>query len=270
MRTHTEINTGDQEPWSYGEEFERINRATIELRYALLPYLYGVMRQAAETGIPAMRPMILEHPRSGEAIWDQEQFYFGDHLLVAPVLWPGETTRRAWLPEGLWYDFWEGTAHSGGKWITLEAPLERIPIMGKAGGVVPMQPVVQYVGEKPADPLTLLVFSADSAISEYYEDDGLSFEYRKGVYAKRIVEQSSNSRMHTIRVSAQEGSYQPPRQRLEVKVMGIEERPKGVEAFVVGGDGRSLLQEWTYDQRTKSVSLLVREQPRAWEALIRR
>ncbi|MBI3586598.1 MAG: DUF4968 domain-containing protein [Ignavibacteriales bacterium] len=57
MRSHTVINSADQEPWSYGAKFEAINRKTIELRYQLLPYIYSTMYQASVTGIPAMRPL---------------------------------------------------------------------------------------------------------------------------------------------------------------------------------------------------------------------
>lgn len=270
MRTHTETGSAPQEPWSYGEAFERINRSTIELRYRLLPYIYTVMRQASETGLPAMRPMVLEHPGSSEAAWNQDQFYFGDHLLVAPVLWPSDTTRRIWLPEGRWFDFVDGKSYSGPSWVTLPAPIDRIPVLVKQGGVIPMQPVMQYVGQRGADPLTLLVCLADSSKAEYYEDDGLSFEYTKGVSALRTVEQVSSSTRHVIRFSAQQGSYRLARHGLELEIRGFEKRPSDVRAVVAADRNRSILQSWHFDELTRHLVVSVSEQMLAWELVITR
>ena len=270
MRTHTVAGSAPQEPWSYGEDFERINRSTIELRYRLLPYIYTVMHQASETGLPAMRPMILEHPHATEASWNQEQFYFGDHLLVAPVLWPGDTTRQLWLPEGRWFDFWERKVHSGPASVTLQAPIDRIPILVRAGGVIPLQPVMQFVGETPADPLTLLVCVGDSSIAHYYEDDGLSFDYTRGVSARRTVKQVSSATMHVIRVSAAQGSYRPARKGLELEIWGFEKRPLDVRAVTSGTGGRSILQNWRFDDLTRRLVVAVPEQPLSWEVVIER
>jgi alpha-glucosidase len=229
-----------------------------------------VMQQASETGLPAMRPMVLEHPRDAETAWMQDQFYFGDYLLVAPVLWPGDTTRQLWLPEGRWYDFWDGTTHLGPAWITVQAPIERIPIFVKAGGVVPMQPVMQYVGEKPADPLTLLVASADSAAAQQYEDDGLSFNYREGAFAKRTVSQRASAKMQTISVSAPQGSYRSGRSTVELTVLGVEQRPKEVRVFSEGDPGRPIKHTWSYAPQTKSLTVLVAEQTKGWNLVISR
>ncbi|MBE0556991.1 MAG: glycoside hydrolase family 31 protein, partial [Proteobacteria bacterium] len=259
---HTVTGSAPQEPWSFGEEFERINRATIELRYRLLPYIYGVMIQAAQTGIPAMRPMLLEHPNASGAVSLQDQFYFGDHVLVAPVLWPGDSARRIWVPEGRWCDFWEGTVHSGPAWITVPAPLERIPILVKEGGVIPMQPVMQYVGEKPADPLTLLVFPQDSAVAQLYEDDGISFEYQWGVFAVRTVSQRVGAREERISISAPSGSYRPARTKFVVKIVGVDRRPKAVRAVFDDDPSRSIEDGWTYDASTQSLTVTLSEEPR--------
>ena len=91
MRSHTELGTPDKEPWAFGPEFEAINRRTIELRYELLPYIYNVMQQASETGVPALRPLFLEYPGDEHAAGLDDEFLFGSDLLAAPVLWDGSS-----------------------------------------------------------------------------------------------------------------------------------------------------------------------------------
>ena len=114
MRTHTTFGTPDQEPWSYGTRHEAVNRRAIELRYELLPHIYQVMKEASETGLPALRPMFLEYPEDGETYGMQEQLMFGRDLLVAPVLREGATEREVYLPAGEWYDYWTGRPVGGG------------------------------------------------------------------------------------------------------------------------------------------------------------
>jgi alpha-glucosidase len=111
MRMHTELATPDKEPWSFGERYEAINKRAIELRYELLPYIYNVMQQAGETGVPALRPLILEFPNDAQVAATDDEFLFGSDLLVAPVLWEGTTNRRVYLPAGDWFDYWTGRHH---------------------------------------------------------------------------------------------------------------------------------------------------------------
>ncbi|MGH7867161.1 MAG: glycoside hydrolase family 31 protein, partial [Candidatus Dormibacteraceae bacterium] len=89
-RTHTSIGTRDQEPWSYGNRREDINRDSIDLRYRLLPYLYNAFYQSSQTGLPVMRALLLDYPNDPEAVSQENEFLFGDDLLVAPVVKDGE------------------------------------------------------------------------------------------------------------------------------------------------------------------------------------
>ncbi len=101
MRAHSVINEHNKEPWEYGDRWTAINRATIELRYRLLPYIYTVMEQASRTGSPAMRPVAFAAPHHGTR-WTREEYFFGDDLFVAPVLREAQTSRAVTLPEGTW------------------------------------------------------------------------------------------------------------------------------------------------------------------------
>ena len=114
MRVHAELGSPDKEPWSFGPRYEAINKRTIELRYQLLPYIYNVMQQAGETGVPAMRPLFLEYPNDEATAAIDDEFLLGSDLLVAPVLREGASERAVYLPKGDWYDYWTGR-RSGGR-----------------------------------------------------------------------------------------------------------------------------------------------------------
>ena len=108
MRSHSEIGRPNKEPWSFASRNEEVNRHMIELRYEFLPYIYNVMEQASQTGVPAMRPLFLEFPNDENAAGRDDEFLFGDDLLVAPVLHEGETNHEIYLPKGDWFDYWTG------------------------------------------------------------------------------------------------------------------------------------------------------------------
>jgi len=187
MRSHTELGTPDKEPWAFGPQFTDINRRTIELRYELLPYIYNVMQQASETGVPALRPLFLEFPADDYAANIDDEFLFGSDLLAAPVLWDGYTNREVYLPAGDWFDYWTGKQFAGNSTIQVPAPLDSIPMFVRAGGFIFRQPVVQNTGEMPGKALRVLMAPAAKSAASLYEDDGESLAYRKGEFMKRRV-----------------------------------------------------------------------------------
>ena len=125
------------EVWSFGEEVERHLVACIALRERLRPYLAAQMRAAHDTGVPPMRPLLLEFPDDPAAVDVDDQFMLGPDLLVAPVLEAGASRRRLYLPAGTdWEDAWSGTKVEGGAWHDAEAPIDRIPVFRRAGATV--------------------------------------------------------------------------------------------------------------------------------------
>ncbi|MCS7179548.1 MAG: glycoside hydrolase family 31 protein, partial [Anaerolineae bacterium] len=155
-RAHTWFASPDQEPWSWGEPYLGINREFIRLRYRLLPYLYTALWQCTQRGTPIVRPLLWAFQDDPTTHALDDEFLCGDALLVAPVLEEGATRRRVYLPAGRWYDFWTDAVYEGPTWVEAEAPLERIPVFVRAGAVVPMGPTMDYVGQRPTDPLTRL------------------------------------------------------------------------------------------------------------------
>jgi alpha-glucosidase len=218
MRTHTAFGTPDQEPWSYGTYHEALNRRAIELRYELLPHIYKVMREASLTGVPALRPLLLEFPDDPNTYGMEDQFMFGSDLLVAPVLREGLTERVVYLPKGEWFDYWTGRRHQGGKNIQVPVTLASIPIFVRAGSIVMAQPAVQHTGEMPGQPLRLRIYPGPSRPAELYEDDGESLDYTRGESLLRPVTMQIADRSVTIEIGAPAGAYRPQPRRLEIQI----------------------------------------------------
>ena len=214
MRSHSELGAPDKEPWSFGFRYEPINRRTIELRYELLPYIYNVMAEAHETGLPAMRPLFLDYPDDETAATIDDEFLFGSDLLVAPVLWEGATERGVYLPKGDWYDYWTGAHFIGGITTNLPVRLESFPLFVRGGAFIFQQPVVQHTGEMPGKPLRILVAPAAESESSFYEDDGATLAYQKNGFMRRHFHQKQSNDAVTIGVSAPEGNYRPAKRSL--------------------------------------------------------
>lgn len=164
----------------HDERVEPICRKYLELRYRLLPYLYSVVRECATTGMPIMRALWLHFPDDQKAVECGDQYLWGPSLLVAPVVEKGATTRRVYLPRSVWYDFWTGERVEGGQEITRPVDLESLPLYVRAGSIVPLGPVKQFVDEKVDEPLSVSIYPGADASFLLYEDDGRSFDYRKG------------------------------------------------------------------------------------------
>jgi alpha-glucosidase len=112
-RTHTEVNSPRREPWTYGPEHERANRATLRLRYRLLPALYTAFDQHARTGAPVVRPVFWGAEADTAALAVDDQYLLGDHLLVAPVVDSAADARAVHLPAGRWYRVGSDSAYDG-------------------------------------------------------------------------------------------------------------------------------------------------------------
>ncbi|MBL1102081.1 glycoside hydrolase family 31 protein [Streptomyces coffeae] len=128
---------GPNEIWSYGEAAYEMIKDVVLLRERLRPYLHTHLDQASETGLPAMRPLLVDFPHDKTAWTTEDEFMFGSDILVAPVLHPGARSRDVYLPEGAtWTEAWTGG--EGGQTITVDAPLDRIPLFLRNGAALPI------------------------------------------------------------------------------------------------------------------------------------
>jgi len=236
FRNHTAKNTGDQEPWAFGEECESISRQTIELRYHLLPYHYTAFWQSAQSGLPILRPFVLSFQDDPHVAGIDDQFMYGDAFLVAPVLEPGARSRTLYIPEGGWYDYWTGALTAGPQITRLDAPLDRLPLLVRAGSVVPAWSGRQYSDERPVDRLILHAYPG-TGTSVLYEDDGHTWAFTNGAY--RLTRFSCTTHIAagargSLRVERRtEGPYTPGYEQIEVRVHGLTAAPSTV---VVDGE----------------------------------
>jgi alpha-glucosidase/alpha-D-xyloside xylohydrolase len=159
---------------------EPICRKYLELRYRLLPYLYSAVRECATTGMPIMRALWMHFPDDPKAVVCGDQYLWGPSLLVAPVVEKGATARTIYLPRGGWYDFWTHERVAGGREISRPVDLETLPLYVREGSILPLGPVKQFTSEKVDEPLSISIYPGRDGSFMVYEDDGASFDYRKG------------------------------------------------------------------------------------------
>ena len=145
-----------------------------------------------------MRALWLHHHDDPQAVARGDQFLWGRDILVSPVVEKGATSRRLYLPRGAWFDFWTEERLEGGREIDRAVDLETMPLHVRAGAILPMGPVKQYVDEPVDGPLTVVVYpGADGAFS-LYEDDGKTFDYRKGAWMRMAMTWNDATRMFSV------------------------------------------------------------------------
>jgi alpha-glucosidase (family GH31 glycosyl hydrolase) len=192
---------------------EPICRKYLELRYRMLPYLYSTVRECATTGMPIMRALWLHFPDDPKAVECGDEYLWGRNVLVAPVVEKGATTRSVYLPRGAWYDFWTQERLEGGHEISRAVDLETMPLYVRAGSILPLGPVKQFTGEKVDEPLSVSIYPGDDTSFLLYEDDGTSFNYRKGEWMG--IQMAWKDARRTFSLTLAPGSQMlPPRQRV--------------------------------------------------------
>ena len=214
VRTHTTKNpASERRIWAYPPEYFTIMRDAILLRYAMIPYIYTAARQTYESGISLCRPMYYEYPEKKEAYDFNDQYLFGNDLLVAPITTPVSedsliAQKQIWIPEGEWIEWFTGEHVRGPSVLQREFALDEIPVYAKAGSIIPMQPKMKNTHEKPVDPLILTIFPGSRGSTRVYEDQGNSLGYQHGEYAWTNVSFSvSEGTALKVTISASEGTY---------------------------------------------------------------
>ncbi|MBV9851834.1 MAG: DUF5110 domain-containing protein [Armatimonadetes bacterium] len=195
-----------KELWRFGPQYEPILVKYDNLRYRLLPYLYSQAWQVTSQGGTLMRALVMDFPQDVAARRSRDEFLFGPALLVCPVTQQGASSRRVHLPAGThWTDFWTGRGYVGGQDIMAPAPIDTLPLYVRAGSIVPMGPFLQYAAEKPADPIELRVYRGANGAFTFYEDEGDSYRYERGVYATIPI--TWNESAHTLTIGARAGKF---------------------------------------------------------------
>ena len=228
-----------KQPWIFGEPYTSANRKYLKLKMRLTPYMYTLTREAYDTGVPAVRAMVLEFP-DDPVTWSkrtQYQFMTGPSLLVAPVYEDTIVRNDIYLPAGKWIDYWDGAEFYGPSVVNgYAAPLDRLPLFVKAGAVIPMYPEMLYDREKPKDPVTIDVYPYGQSSFNLYEDDGTTQEYRKGAFARTPIAVEAPRALDvtgsqiTVRVGAAKGTYKDmPASRSYVVDLHVPAKPVAVK-----------------------------------------
>lgn len=232
------------EPWMFGDVVEKNTKAAIELKYQLFPYLYTYSRIAHDTGLPITRGLFMEYPNDEEAIKIDNQFIFGQELLVAPVLKKGERVKRIYLPDGEWIDFNDKkTAYLGGQTITYRAPLNTIPIFVKKGSIIPMMPVMQYIHEKKDYPLFVHIFpnyEDESTSFELYEDEGENLDYLKDISSKTQFTSTTLTNSYETVITPNDNGFVQSNKRNIILTYHLECKPNNV---VIDGKTATIIEE---------------------------
>jgi alpha-glucosidase len=190
-----------------------------------------------------MRPLLFDHPEDETTYTADDEFLVGDALLVAPITRPGLTHRHVYLPEGTWFHLWTSERFEGPRHILAHAPLGEPAIYAKANIAIPMWPEMNRVSERPADPLTLVLYPSEgSGSSTLYEDAGDGFGYENGEYARRTVRCEASGDRITVTVGEREGSFAPERERMVLELRGVESDPQNV---TVNGEAADWSREGT-------------------------
>ena len=274
MRLHS--NHGVREPWNYSEEALAISRDFMRLRQRLMPYIYSCSAEVTETGMPLCRPLYLHWPEEEEAYSFGHEYMFGPSMLFAPVTRPGgrlPVDVEVYFPPGIWYDFFTGESYAGPSMLNQSIPLERTGLFAKAGAVIPMQPYMDYVGQKAVDPLTLRVYSGGDGSFTLYEDDGRSLDYRSAAFAKTPMTACTDPDGSdlTLAIGPTQGMYegQAERRGYVVEIIGrllpeaVSVNGKAIPRADVSVDGPA--DCWQYDAGVGLLSVGLSERPIANE-----
>ena len=232
-----------REIWQFGQKGEPVYDAIekmIRLRYRLIPYLYSTAWQVTKNNDSYMRPLFADFA-ADKKVWNMtDEFMFGRSILAAPIVDPQYTEEKVirtdamtgwdrkevnsekvnsekldwtatksavkYLPKGAtWYDFWTNKKYQGGKTVTLETSLDRVPMFVRAGSILPLGPEMQYVGEKAWDNLELRLYPGADGTFTLYEDEGDSYNYERGVYT--TIPFVWKDKTNTLIIGARQGSF---------------------------------------------------------------
>lgn len=252
FRTHATNWEGiERRIWKYSNFPSLLE--TVKLRYALMPYIYTAARQAYDTGVSLCRPLYYEWPEANNAYLFEDEYMFGDDILVAPVVTKpekdGTTARRTWLPEGRWFDVCRNKVIEGNRTFTDRYAMEEIPYFFRAGSVIVNNPPMMNLSTRP-DRLILKVVPGGNGRTSLYEDEGDTEGYKQGAYTTTTISHEGN----TLTILPREGKFagMPESRSYTVEFLAVN-RPNAV---VINGS-QVAESEWKYDAQRRLLTVNV-------------
>jgi len=229
FRNHSAIGTKRQEPWEFGPEVEKILKSIIEQRYRLLPYIYTQYMLGVIKNKPLMRPLFynFEEP---EAFNIEDEFLFGDDIIVAPIYRPNVQKRLAWLPKRA-IGLFDGKMYKEG-WNITDTPIEYTPAFQLINTAIPTIEPMQFIDLSKVDRIKWRVYRKSNAIGYIYEDDGVSLNYKKGIYnLKKVVVKDDYLEIKTLN-----NNYKIKEREWEFEIIDYKGKKKNI-SVMVNSDG---------------------------------
>ena len=259
MRLHSSSSEfNGKEPWRFKKETELVMEEALRRRHEMMPYLYTMNYRSYAKNLPLLLPMYYEYPLEREAYQVKNQYFFGTELIVAPVTTPrikglNVAKTKVWLPEGRWYDIYTGMMYDGGGCIDMYRPLESIPVLAKAGGILPFTAEISGTETvKNPNSFNIYVFAGNSGQFELYEDDNETCEYENGNCVKTVMDYSEAENAQFVISPAVGNLYLiPERRTYTVKFAGY-----GYEALnglSVQVNGKEIEADVSYDDKMGAV-----------------
>lgn len=178
-RLHSTDNPfNGKEPWKFNKITQNIMEDYLRLRHGLVPYLYTMNRRASRENLPLIQPLYYLEPEQNEAYEAKNEYYFGSELLVSPITEKQDATSlvgkaKTWLPEGLWADFFSGMVYHGDRMLNLFRSMEHIPVLMKAGAIIPMKDMRDYDNSMDnPKAMEVRIFPAKNGSFTLWEDAG--------------------------------------------------------------------------------------------------
>lgn len=208
FRTHSAFGT--REPFEYSKTAQKVFKKVVDHRYALIPFLYSLAREAYDTGLPICRPMYLHYPEIYAAYSNRHQYTLGKDILVAPAFMAGENvTRTVWLPPGQWIRPDIDKVYHGDGEIKIDIPLDEIPLFYRKGAIIPHQLPGEYSAQNAASTVYVDIYPPDDATAEFelYEDDGETKEFAKKKYARTLFSCTTEDKDITVKITRTRGTF---------------------------------------------------------------
>ncbi len=242
-------NHGDRLPWEYGAAADAAAEEFLRLREALNPYIYTSARESYDSGLPLTGALYLQWPGSPAAYEHPAEYTFGRDMVVEPVTSPGDPASAGiWVPPGRWVDYFTGQTFAGPRTVALSVPLSQMPVLVRAGAIVPTEPYMPFTPEAPQRTLTLTVYPGADGHFVLYDDQGAGFGYARRAFSRTPIAHGSHAGRSTLTIGPAAGSFPgaPPRRSWRVVFTGVG-RPRTVRI-----DGRTV-HGWGYLQATRTL-----------------
>jgi len=226
LRLHSAPGCGSRMPWDYGEDNLKTATKWLQIRHSLMPYIYSKAREHYETGIPIVRGLFLDDP-DNENAYRFDEFFFGESILVAPVLSNNES-RQVYLPNGEWYTFLKGEKIIGGRVFDVISEMDHIPVYIKAGSIITRQSLSEKSSASHIENLVLDVYPGNNSSTILYEDDGKTPDYKQKAYCKTQFKLYEDNRSIIISGEVIEGKTFNKKRNVCLDIL-LAEKPEKIE-----------------------------------------